>query len=172
MILLRTALARMLRMTIMGERLTATGLTLDQEKAEMLKLYAVGRSIDYVREQMPGYSWATYYRRVRSALDEILPLRVEELRKVQDIQLDRLTDKVIDHVDSPDPDISLKAVNTLLRILERRARLHGLDAPVQVSGHVEVVTISEETQRRILEAKARLESMVQSEGPAALRAVE
>lgn len=63
-----------------------------------------------------------------AALSENVPENVTELRRLEGARLDRLQAAVWPKALSGDP----AAVRAVVRLMERRARLLGLDAPVQV----------------------------------------
>src|SRR3954471_2303244 len=76
--------------------------------------------------------------------------KVEDYRKRQDETLDVAQAKVQAIIDdSNDAELVLKAVDRLGRLLDRRARLHGLDAPTKVEA-----TVVQQTQ-----AEAELEAL-------------
>jgi len=91
-------------------------------------------------------SAATAYRDVSSALAEIASSRseqAEELRALQSARLDALLVAVWDTAEAGD----VKAIDRVLRIMERRARLHGIDAqppPKAILGAAEIRVIYEE----------------------------
>lgn len=70
----------------------------------------------------------TVWRRVEAAIAERVNPRVDQLRAVEDARYDHYLKSLQDDIDEGDE----KAINAALRIAERRARLHGLDAPVKV----------------------------------------
>lgn len=115
---------------------------------EACRLRARGASYEAIAEQL-GYGDASHARRaVNACLVAVQAEGVEELRAVQNYQLDVLTQtvievlerrhlvisasgKVVEHGDTTITDDGpvLAAVDRLLKIMERRAKLNGLDAP-------------------------------------------
>lgn len=97
----------------------------------------------------------------RSGLKRIaLEAGVEELRNIESDRLDRLQRAAWAKALQGD----LPAIHTVLRIMERRARLFGLDAPIQVAAtveHLDPTVIDSEVARLVgmlkqtpIEAKA------------------
>lgn len=101
-----------------------------------------------------GISLPTGYRYLRAALDRREIPAVEEFRKQQNDALDQIERENREQIDlaehvaregAKSGNLSMvlqavsmrsKALDTRLRIAERRARLNGLDAPVQVQATV------------------------------------
>lgn len=108
-----------------------------QEASEAFDLKARGKTVRQIAEIM-GLGKSTVQRRIEQAVDDIVSPRVETYRAVQDQQLDQLQAQfgpILEDASAP-YDLKLKAADRLLRVMERRARLHGLDAPVKVEGIV------------------------------------
>jgi hypothetical protein len=101
-----------------------------------------------------GISAPTVQSRIEEACARRLDPRVEDFRHLQDETVNLLQAQVHDILDTPDdPLLKLKAVDRLLRLLERRARLHGLDAPVRAESTVVVETAAELELRELFAAQ-------------------
>lgn len=66
---------------------------------------------------------------IKTALQQLVHVPAEEVRQLQLARLDLWLTKLEKKINKGDP----KAIQTALRIEERRARLMGLDAPVKVA---------------------------------------
>jgi len=59
------------------------------------------------------------------------PQLVNEIREIESQRLDGWLERASRLLENVDPDVSLKALDRLVKIAERRAKLLGLDAPVK-----------------------------------------
>ena len=66
---------------------------------------------------------------IKAALKQLVVVPAEEVRQIQLARLDHWLTKLEKKIDKGD----IKAIQTALKIEERRARLQGLDAPVKVA---------------------------------------
>lgn len=105
-----------------------------EKEAEVLKLRRGGLTFDMIAERVgykdPSGAHAAYVR----ACKRIIASDVEELRKVEADRLDMAQAALWSKVLQGD----VPAVNSFLRIMERRAKLFGLDMPIRQQ--VEVTT--------------------------------
>lgn len=85
-----------------------------------------------------GISYETVRRRLDFYIEEFVSPKVEVYRTVQDGQLDALETHLWAQLDDPTLglDDRLRVVSSMLKLMERRAKLHGADAPVKVEGTV------------------------------------
>lgn len=97
-----------------------------ERQAQALQLRKQGMSYDEIAQALGYADRSGAYVAVRSALSSILEPAVEELRDVEGEALNVAQEAIWQKVVKGD----LSAVNTFLRISERRARLFGLDKPV------------------------------------------
>lgn len=133
-----------------------------ERDAEAFRLRARGRTLKEIAEQL-GYHDRSH---VRKALERrttaVLGPAVAEYRQEMDDQLDELyraamavmeakhlrinNGEVVtaDGVAVEDDAPVLRAIETMLKVHERRARLHGLDAPQRVQAEVQSVRVSVE----------------------------
>lgn len=122
-----------------------------ERDAEACRLRMRGSTYEQIAQQL-GYSHRDLARRaVQRALTAVVSEPAAELRQLELIRLDELWRRgwavldrehhlvqagrvVRDAAGSPVPDWHpvLRAIDSLLRVMDRRARLLGLDAPVRV----------------------------------------
>lgn len=95
---------------------------------------------------------------VARTLEDTRNYQVDQLRDVENARLDRAQAAIWSEVLKGD----VKAVNTFLRISERRARMNGLDAPskIQMSGSVKL-----EMHQALAELEDILDAEVLEDGP-------
>ena len=105
-------------------------------RLEALRLRQRGRSYPRIAEEL-GVSLTTAHRYVTTELERLAKECGEEAAIVRQMELDRLDvalDALADRIEQGDD----RAVATMLRIQERRAKLLGLDSPdrqqVEVTG--------------------------------------
>ena len=97
---------------------------------EALNLRRAGASYQQIADRL-GYSdYQSAFRSVQNLLKKMTSESVEELRAVENERLDTMQIAVWNDAVKGDD----RAINTVIRISERRARLNGLDAPVQLTG--------------------------------------
>jgi len=111
------------------------------EAERCFELKAKGWSVRRIASEI-GLSSATVQRRITSECERRVSPKVDDYRKLQDETLDAAQTKVEQIIDgADDPELVLKAVHRLQRLLDRRARLHSLDAPTKVDA-----TVTQQTQ--------------------------
>jgi len=107
--------------------------TLEKE-ARVLSLRRLGVTFDHIAQQLGYASGSGAYNAYRRACLKIIYEEVEETRKMEMDRLDNAQMRIMQAVNQGD----IPAINTLLRIMDRRAKLLGLDMPVK--SQVEVTT--------------------------------
>ena len=118
-----------------------------------------------------GYSKRTVQVRLQTAIDQRIAHTVDDYRAQQNAALDEITSKWVDQVAQAEDMINrgafamsdalierghklrTDALNGLVRVGERRAKLNGLDAPTRVEG--EVLTYTLKLIKRRLTSSAR-----------------
>jgi len=100
-----------------------------------LKLRSLGYSYQAIADQM-GCSKPTAYARCQRALAAIPAEAVDEFRRLEGQRLDLLLEKAMDKALSEEKG-ALFAIDRVLAIMDRRAKLMGLDAPIKT----EVITL-------------------------------
>ncbi|WP_309070279.1 hypothetical protein [Arthrobacter sp.] len=110
-----------------------------------LELSADGWSLDRIAAELGYADRSGAFRAVSRALSKRAAASVEELRAMADAELEVLRQRLYQLMELPGihADTALKAINQVLKVQERRSRLHGLDAgargvgaePVGTSGH-------------------------------------
>ena len=128
---------------------------------QALELRKAGATYQAIAEQL-GYAHAKgAYKAVTSALKLTLREPADELRELEVARLDAMLLPLWRRVQSGDE----KAVDRVLRIMERRARLLGLDAPTrgELSGPdgkplaVDLTTLSDEELKTLERIQAKLD---------------
>jgi len=100
-----------------------------------LRLRSLGMSYQAIADQM-GVTKATAYNRCQRALAAIPAEAVDEFRRLEGQRLDLLLEKAMDKALSEEKG-ALFAIDRVLAIMDRRAKLMGLDAPIKT----EVITL-------------------------------
>ena len=93
-----------------------------------LELRKKGQTFEAIADALGYAGAAAAYKAVMSALGETNREPVEEMRKLEAARLDKMQEKLSDNV-GPDKDDGLPVVDRMLRIMDRRAKLLGLDMP-------------------------------------------
>jgi len=83
-----------------------------------------------------GFSRQTAYNRAMEANRAIVLPGVEEMRKIEDERLDLLFKALMPGISAGDP----RAIEQAIKLLERRAKLHGLDRPIEITATVHEIT--------------------------------
>lgn len=105
-----------------------------QREAEVLRLRRQGLTWDMIADKV-GYSNASgAHTAYKSALKRIIYSEVIEIRNVEQDRLDIAQSAIWPDVLQGD----LPAINTLIKIMDRRAKLLGLDMPIRVQQEVTV----------------------------------
>jgi len=129
-----------------------------QRDAQALRLKARGLSLQQISDRLGYGGHANVSRALDRAVQSIVGPDARLYYEQQMLTLDDLTVKVYDILDGEhplvsdgrvvrdedgnaylDPDMTLKATDRLLRILERRAKLLGLDAAIKMEATVHQV---------------------------------
>lgn len=106
-------------------------IRLAEEQAEALKLRATGMTYRQIAEQQ-GVHESTAKRRVDSALAATVQEPADELRTLEAHRLDLLFQIAAQQASNG----KLVAIDRCLAIMDRRAKLLGLDAPIRIEEHV------------------------------------
>jgi len=83
-----------------------------------------------------GINHETVRNRSMEANRAIVLPGVEEMRKIEDERLDMLFKALMPKIQIGDT----RAIEQALKLLERRARLHGLDKPIEINATVHEIT--------------------------------
>jgi hypothetical protein len=87
---------------------------------------------------------STVQERIQKACAELVNPRVEELRKVEVARLDRYLASLDQKVMEGDQ----QSINTALRVSERRAKMLGIDMPLQLEvKHTVVTSVDDELEK-------------------------
>lgn len=100
--------------------------------ANALELRIAGATYRQIAAQLGVSEKAAYYdvQDELARLDPVIKGRAERLRDLENARLDRLHVALAAGIKAGDP----RAVVATVRVMERRARLNGLDAPTLVAG--------------------------------------
>lgn len=107
---------------------TNKALELQHRKKEALQLRLEGKTYTEIAERM-GKSVSTVHGYVADSLAEVTKEDAQQLRDVEAARLDALQHAIWDKAIGGD----LSAMDRVIKIIDRRARLLGLDAPQQVA---------------------------------------
>lgn len=150
---------------------------LEERDMRAVELRRVGLTYQQIADQM-GIDRATVLDSVKRGLHTLYDEAAEEVRKIEMIRLDDLTrvaqtimtrrhplvsqGKVIVHPETKevvlDPMPVLYAIDRMIRIQERRAKLLGLDAPTKIHAEVRnVEAIDAEIERLMAELECQRE---------------
>lgn len=130
-------------------------IALQAKEAEAcFELKAKGWSVRRIAVEV-GLSPTTVQRRITEECERRLSPKVEHLRTVMDGTLDAVQTYLQSILDDPEASAVLKlnAIDRLGRTMERRAKLHGLDAPVKVDAVVTQQTQMEAEIQALFDAQ-------------------
>ena len=138
---------------------------IDRER-KVLEARLLGMSFDQIAASLGYASKSGAHHAYKRALQRTIQEPADEVRQQELERLDRLWRGIIDPASRGD----VQAINTALRIMERRARYLGLDAPVKAQHEVTVyeggTEIDREVERlaRLLDESAETDSGRHSDG--------
>lgn len=130
-----------------------------------LRMRSLGMSYQAIADQM-SVTKATAYNRCQRALAAIPAEAVDEFRRLEGQRLDLLLEKAMDKALSEEKS-SMFAIDRVLAIMDRRAKLMGLDAPVRT----EVITL-DYIQAEIQRLEATLGEIDDNDSPATTSGTE
>jgi hypothetical protein len=146
-------------------------VTQAEKEAKIIELRRTGATWELIAKAV-GYANASgAYKAYQKALNRIIEPKIEELRATEIDRLDRLQFAIWERA----KDGEIKAIDAVLRILDRRTRILGLDAPSKIQA--EIVTydgniLEEHTQRIIdLVRSTRVTSGDMGSDPSETRAI-
>jgi hypothetical protein len=111
----------------MARKRLAHGALLDRER-QAVALHLQGETSDAIADALGFVNRGGAWKAVQRGLARFVVPAIAEARTVELARLDRLHKAVWQRAISGD----IPAIETVLRLMERRARLLGLDAPVRV----------------------------------------
>lgn len=137
---------------------------LEAEKEFVLEQRKRGKSvrqIEAMSEEVLGYRLAksTVQDRYDAAIADIKVPLVEEVRAQEIERMDHYLDKLSAKIDEGDE----KAIATALRISERRSKLLGADAPVNVQAVVANVDVTDTPFGQVLQNQFRMNQEIAEE---------
>lgn len=110
-------------------RIHPTVVAMAEKKAKALELVKQGYRLPEIAQKLGYAGKQGASELIKSALAELVSAPAEEVRQIQVARLDLWLTKLEKKINKGD----LKAIQTALKIEERRARLLGLDAPVSIT---------------------------------------
>ena len=122
-----------------------------ERQLKALELRLAGCSYEQIARELGYASRSGAHKSVGSALTQTLREPTDELRNLSAERLNRATLAVWRAANAGD----LRAIDTLLRIEARRARLFGLDAPVNTKVDLTLEDINREIDRLEAALQAR-----------------
>lgn len=123
------------------------------EQSECLQLRLEGKSFRAIAAAT-GLSVATVFNRVEAAIALEINPKAEQLRAIESERLDVYLDRLKVRIDKGDTH----AIQTAIRISERRSKLLGLDMPQRIEASVESREVTQqdiELAAMVREAKAK-----------------
>lgn len=156
------------------ERVVQVDTALLNEK--ILEKYCDGIAVAMIQQEF-GLSRAQVIGHINGALENRLSHKADEAREIVNKSLDQQMELARKHLDAAEQMLAaatlredlpamekalghhLKAIEARTRIIERRAKLNGLDAPVRIDAKVEMSTPADaELQALLNEAHQRAEA--------------
>jgi hypothetical protein len=134
----------------------AKRVALAELEAEALRLKIGGASYRRIAEHQ-GISNSTAHERVKAALAEITLEPATELKAIEDERLSALLAALWPTAMREGPR-QVEACRECRRIIERRAKLHGLDAPTRVRREVVTAEDLEDALNELDDSIARMEA--------------
>jgi hypothetical protein len=125
-----------------------------QQEEECFALFA--ERVSYMEiERRTGLSRTTVQKRIAAAIKRQYTPRKEAAVKRDLLLLDKIIKRGVEILERQDDEMALKAANTLINALKRRAAMLGYDAPqsVLIEGQVELIA---SVDPRILSAREML----------------
>jgi hypothetical protein len=113
------------------KKTSAESIALIEKQAHALQLRKAGKTFDQIAQALGYASPSGAYQAVTSALQATLQEPADDLRRLEVERLNRLFDVAYDKAVDPDQKGAMFAVDRCLAIMDRRAKLLGLDAPIR-----------------------------------------
>lgn len=135
-----------------------TERTLDSaiRDAQAARLRSEGLTYRDIAESM-GYAGVSgAHQAVKRAIRELPREGAEDLRNIERERLDRLYAAAMRIVRAPDLTLSALGIDKALKVMDRRAKMEGLDAPVRSELHL--VDSVDATIERLVADMARLDA--------------
>lgn len=115
-----------------GQTLSAQTLQVHAKQQRAVELRTMHRSLQQISDELGYRSAASAFKAIAAAKLRVESAQVEALRADQDAELVLLAGKVWAALDGADSETLFKGAAVLVRVMERRSKLHGLDAPVRL----------------------------------------
>jgi hypothetical protein len=115
----------------MGRRARITSadkIERERRTAALMQMRVEGHSLRAIGEaQHPPVSGVAIYKTIRKAIERMVDEAVEQIRRIESLRLDEMLSAIYPAASAGD----LVAIDRMLDIMRRRARLLGLDTPVR-----------------------------------------
>jgi hypothetical protein len=108
-------------------RTSARAIEAARKKADALKMREAGATLQQIGDKHYRGDRSNAHRAITEALAEQAAENVEEVRKLENARLDAMLLGLWKNATRGDH----QATGAVIRIMERRAKLNGLDAPIQ-----------------------------------------
>lgn len=135
---------------MMGQQLSPATVRTRQRQIEAVQLRAQGQSYEQIAAQLGYKSRSAAFKAVRAVVERTDSESKEELIRLHGERIQAGYRVVSELLTDPDttPAVRLAAVDRLVRLLEREARMHGINAApgVEVDGPQIVVHFDEALQ--------------------------
>lgn len=130
----------------MGEKMRIRMQQSADREVAAIELRRKGLTYQAIADEI-GYANAKGAQKaVQRGMQRALQEPADELREIEAARLDWAMSRIWGQVESGD----LKAIGTMLRIMERRAKLLGLDAPTVVQNDVTLFDGSNDLDREVM----------------------
>ena len=139
-----------------------TALTLSERNQRAAQMRLRGIDCQTIAETL-GIALSTVYVAVDSAMKEVPFADADSLRKIELAHLDKAQSKAFEILEKQhvaisaggkvvyndgepvlDDSVALKAVDSLVKVQGRRAKLLGLDAPTRVQAMIAIITLDDQ----------------------------
>ena len=139
-----------------------TALTLSERNQRAAQMRLRGIDCQTIAETL-GIALSTVYVAVDSAMKEVPFADADSLRKIELAHLDKAQSKALEILEKQhvaisaggkvvyndgepvlDDSVALKAVDSLVKVQGRRAKLLGLDAPTRVQAMIAIITLDDQ----------------------------
>jgi len=130
----------------------------NERRAQVLEMRLQGYSINKIAETL-GISTHLAAAHVANAMDALVVENATQLRQLELERLDRMLTTLEGGIEMGDP----KAITAAIRISERRAKLLGLDRPLQVEATVVTVDLIDREIQRLTDKLAGVPDVINGE---------
>jgi hypothetical protein len=138
----------------MHSQTSATRLQASQRRVEALQLRLAGQTYAQLGQQL-GCSPQRAHVIIKAEMDQLKQDRQELAEEMLQLELDRL-DHLLAGLWAEATGGNCKAVEAVLKVIDRQIRLLGLDAPTRTEAAVSVSSLAHMTDAEVMEEARRL----------------